>query len=446
MTKLTKRSVDALKPRDRDHVAWDDQQKGFGARVWPSGKITFIFKYRVGGGRAGTIRKPTIGTYGAMTVDQARNIAQDWSAEVRKGGDPAGARAIQRSGQTMAHLCDRYIKEYANQYKKSSSIRDDRRMIAKRIRPALGNRKVAEVTRADIMRIHGNLKDTPYEANRVLSLLSKAFNLAERWDMRPDGSNPCRHVDRYKEEKKERYLNPAELKSMADTLAQAELENTESPYVVAALRLLLFTGCRRSEILNLTWGEVDFDNARLNLKDSKTGAKIVFLSAPALEVLSSIPRVKGNPYVIVGQRKGAPLVNIAKPWSRIRKNASLRLWAEDPATSSFLDGLAAELAHKPSYEECVEAAARDGVEIPTGIVDIRLHDIRHTFASAGTVAGFSLPMIGKMLGHTNTATTARYAHLAADPVRQATETVAGQIAAAMKGEEAEVIEMAKRER
>jgi integrase len=237
----------------------------------------------------------------------------------------------------------------------------------------------------------------PGAANKCLALLSKMFSVAERWGWRPDATNPCRHVDRYKGQKPERFLSEKELAGLSDALAEAEREGTEGPYSLAAIRLLVLTGARLAEILNLEWSHVDFERAMLFLPDSKTGAKVVYLSAPALEVLSNIPRLANNPHVICGEIEGAARVNLQKPWRRIRKRA--------------------------------------------GLDDVRLHDLRHSFASMGAAGGLSLPMIGKLLGHTQAATTERYAHLAADPIRAANEAIGERIAAAMKGEGGEVVNL-----
>lgn len=403
MPRLTKRLIDSLKPRDRDYVVWDSDVKGFGARVRPSGKITYVLKYRVGGGRSGTIRKPAIGTHGSITADQARAIARQWLAEVARGGDPSGQRQERRRGPTVASLCERYLREHAEPYKRPSSVIEDRRLIEKRVVPALGQKQVHAITRDDVSRLHGGLRSTPYEGNRVLALVSKMLNLAEQWGLRPDGSNPCRHVKKFREAKRERFLSIDELARLGEALARAERDNAEVSSAIAAIRLLLFTGCRLSEILTLRWNEVDLANARLRLTESKTGPKVIHLSAPALEVLASIPRHDDNAFVVAGRKPGTHLVNLRKSWYRIRKQA--------------------------------------------GLIDVRVNDIRHTYASAGAAAGLSLPMIGKMLGHTQAATTQRYAHLAADPVKQAVETVAANIAAAMRGDEiAEVVALSKARR
>jgi integrase len=211
------------------------------------------------------------------------------------------------------------------------------------------------------------------------------MNLAERWGMRPDGSNPCRHVEKFAERKRERMLSAEELGRLGGALA----DYNGSPYVVAAVKLLVFTGARLSEVLGLRWDWVDFSRGEARLPDSKTGAKTLHLPPPALAVLSALPRMDGNPHVICGRVEGAALVNLEKPWRQIRKSADL-----------------------------------DGV---------RLHDLRHAFASVAASAGMGLPIIGKMLGHAQAATTARYAHLASDPVKAAAATVAGGIADAMEG-------------
>ena len=203
--------------------------------------------------------------------------------------------------------------------------------------------------------------------------------------MRPPGANPCRGLEKFKERKVERFLSAEELGRLGDALRSYEL----SPYAVAAIKLLVFTGARLGEVLALRWDRINFERGEVRLEDSKTGAKTLHLPPPALEVILGLPRTEGNPYVIVGAKAGAPLVNLEKPWQSIRKTA--------------------------------------------GLDDVRLHDLRHAFASIAASSGMGLPIIGKMLGHSQAATTARYAHLASDPVKAAAATVAGKIAAAMKG-------------
>ena len=247
---------------------------------------------------------------------------------------------------------------------------------------------VADVTRVDIARLHLAMKDKPYQANRTLALLSKFFNWAEQYGYRTDGSNPCRHIGKYREQRHERFLSAQELARLGEVLADAEQLGKTSPFIIGAIRLLALTGARLSEILTLRWQDLDFDGASLRLPDSKTGKKSIYLNPPALQVLSSLPRVADNPYVIQGERAGAHLVNLQKPWRRIRKAA--------------------------------------------GLGDVRIHDLRHSFASIAAASGQSLYIIGSLLGHSQPQTTSRYAHLSADPLRAANDAVGEQIGSAMK--------------
>jgi integrase len=390
--KLTKRLVEAAKPETKDLLLWDSELKGFCCKVTPRGKRGYFLFYRT---REGQQRKPKLGDHGAITCEQARDLALKMLAAVNTGQDPSHDKQEARRSQTVAEFFEQYLNDYALRQKKPSSVLKDRRLMRCNILPILGAKKLHAVTRQDIARLHQSLAATPYEANRSLALLSKMFSLAEQWGARPDYSNPCRHVAKFKEHKRERFLSMDELNRLSDVLIKAEQQKTELPSVVATVRLLLLTGCRLMEILSLEWRFIDYSNATLNLPDSKSGKKTVYLAAPALAVLAGMPRLDNNPYVITGAKQGAHLVNMEKPWGRIRKQA--------------------------------------------GLEDVRLHDLRHTFASVGAGAGLSLPMIGKLLGHTQAQTTARYAHLAADPIKQAASMVADTIAGAMRGQSAEVI-------
>jgi integrase len=257
------------------------------------------------------------------------------------------------------------------------------------------------------------------------------FNLAERWKMRPPGSNPCHGVEKFKERKVERFLSTEELGRLGDALRSYEL----SPYAVAAIKLLVFTGARLGEVLALRWDRINFERGEIRLQDSKTGAKTLHLPPPALEVLSELPRTEGNPYVIVGSVPGAALVNLQKPWRAIRDRVTLGMWRDrgDVKIKSLFSELSRTLSREPTAAELRKAASDSNIELPAGLTDVRLHDLRHAFASIAASSGMGLPIIGKMLGHSQAATTARYAHLASDPVKTAAATVAGKIAAAMKG-------------
>ena len=391
MTKLTNRTVASTRPRDRDVFVWDDELPGFGLRVKPSGVKSYVIQYR---NRHNDSRRITIGRHGVIGPEKARRKAKKMLADVQDGADPATERKDDREAPTVAELAEKYLREHAAPYKKPRSVEEDQRLLRLHVLPALGRKKVAGITRADITGLHHAMRDTPGAANRTLALVSKMLNLAEKWGLRPDGSNPCRHVDRYPERKMERFLSVDELGRLGAVLAEAERTATELRSVIAAVRLLMFTGARLGEILNLEWSHVDFERSCLRLPESKTGAKVIHLNAPALEVLNGIER-DGSPWVIAGRDPDKPLVNLRKPWHRIRKAA--------------------------------------------GLDDVRLHDLRHSFASVGAAGGLSLPMIGALLGHTQAATTQRYAHLAADPLKQAADMIGERIRAAINGKSGEVV-------
>ena len=384
--KITKRSVDALKPGAEvaELVLWDSELKGFGVRVQRGDAKSYVLHYRVGAGRGASLRKLTIGRHGSpWTAELARAEAKRLLGLVAQGKDPAGAKAAAKAAPTVSELAARFLADHAEAKRKASTAREYRRLLEHVVSPAIGKRKVADVTRRDIERLHQARRDTPTEANRALACLSTMFNIAERWGMRPDGSNPCRHVEKYPQRPRERFLSAEELARLGDALA----DHDGSPYALAAVKLLVFTGARLGEVLGLRWEWIDFERGEARLPDSKTGAKTLHLPPPALAVLAGLPRLDGNPHVIAGAKESAALVNLEKPWRAI----------------------------------CAAA----------GLDDVRLHDLRHAFASVAASSGMGLPIIGKMLGHSQPATTARYAHLASDPVRAAAAAVAGKIAAAM---------------
>lgn len=400
MANLTKSYVGKLQPDGKDRFVWDDDLKGFGIRITKGGTKTFVFQYRVGGGRSGTLRRPRIGRYGTLTPAQARDIAKEWAADVAKGGDPAGDRQSKRDELRMKQLFARYVSEYAKIHKKARSVKEDERLIKLHLEPALGTKKVSEVRREHVLALHNQLRATPYQANRVLALISKIMNLCEMWGLRGDGTNPCRHVRKFKEDRRERFLSPAELSRLGDTLNKAEkVELLDkdgkrvwvNPAAINAIRLLILTGARCGEILHMKWDQIDWERGCAHLEDSKTGRRALYLPAPALSLISQLQRHPDAVFVIpggyaTGSRKGdgrKPLTNVKVPWSIIREHANLE--------------------------------------------DVRLHDLRHSFASVGVSNGFGLPIIGKLLGHRETSTTARYAHLADDPVKSAVESIGGRM-------------------
>lgn len=384
--RLTKREVDRITAKRHETFVWDAEVPGLGLRVRTNGRKLFVYQYFA----RGRTRRMTLGEVGKLTAEGARDRARALRQRVKDGGDPAADRDQARRAETVAQFCDRFLKQHVEAKNKPATERAYRSLIDGVIRPELGTRKLTDVTRADVQRLHHKLKDTPYAANRRLAVLSKMMNLAERWGVRSDNTNPCRHVERFREMRRQRFLSAAELAELGKVLAAVEREGVEWHSVVPAIRLLIFTGARVSEILTLKWEWVDLERGCLNLPDSKTGAKVIHLNAPALKVLTDIkpdPKDPDNPHVIRGRLKGSCLVNLKDPWGRIRKRAK--------------------------------------------IPDVRVHDLRHSFAAVAAGAGSSLPIIGALLGHTQPQTTARYAHLADDPVKAVNEAVGARIAAAM---------------
>ena len=385
-TRISKRAVDAAVATGADAYIWDDELSGFGLKVTPAGRKVYLIQYRVGG-RTGRTRRVTIGRHGVLTPEQARTEAKRLLGTVAAGRDPAEEKRAVTDRPKLGPVLDQFLADHVDTKRKASTAREYRRITGLYIEKTLRRKKIAEIEQSDIEDLHISMKDKPYQANRTLAVLSKFFNWCEHQNFRPQHTNPCRHIERYPEEGRERYLKPAELARLGEALAAAEAN--ESPFVIAAIRLLALTGARLSEILTLRWEDVQFDEACLPLPDSKSGKKEIHLNPPALEVLTPLPRIDGNPYVITGRRKGAHLVNIQKPWRRIRHAA--------------------------------------------GLDDVHIHDLRHSFASVAATSGQSLIVIGALLGHTQPQTTSRYAHLAADPLREANDAVGGKIADAMSG-------------
>jgi integrase len=391
--KITIGSVKALVAAGgKEAVLRDTALGGFEVRARAGGAKVYAVRYRFGSGRTAPMRRVTIGKHGSpWTPESARSEAKRLLALAAHGRDPAGAKAAAKNAPTVGELAERFLTEHVETKRKERTADEYRRLLDKVILPALGKRKVADVTRQEVTKLHHAHRATPYQANRILAVLGKMFNLTERWGVRPDGSNPCRHIEKFAERRRERMLSPEELARLGDALAGYH----GSPYAIGAVRLLIFTGARLSEVLGLQWQWIDFERGEARLPEAKTGAKTLHLPPPALTVLAELPRIEGNPYVIAGGVAGAALVNLEKPWRAIRKAA--------------------------------------------GFEDLRLHDLRHAFASVAASSGMGLPIIGKMLGHTQAQTTQRYAHLAGDPVKAAAAIVAGKIAAAMargKGDEA----------
>jgi integrase len=409
--KLTDRiAKSAAAPADgkAQRIYYDTEVKGFGLRVTKAGARSFILNYRV----HGVERRFTIGSYPDWGVAAAREEAKRLKRLVDQGRDPMGERHEERAAPTVNELVDRYLVEHAPR-KRTRSRQEDESLIRQWLRPELGNKRVADLRHADVERLHRKITahGTPTRANRTAALLSKAFSLAVRWEMRTD--NPVKGIERNTEEKRNRYLAGDELRRLTEALAVHPNQAAAN-----AIRLLLLTGARRGEVLGATWDQFDLEEGVWTKAASFTKQKKLHrvpLSAPARQLLAEIKaaverKAEGanrehSPFVFPAQRaarKGAGhLVEIKGPWAAI-------------CTAAQLSG-------------------------------VRVHDLRHSYASILASAGLSLPVIGALLGHTQPGTTARYAHLFDDPLRAATERV-GAIVSGNGADKpaAEVIELKER--
>ena len=375
--RLTTRSVAALPATGKDAVYWDRDLAGFGVRVQRNGRKVYVVQSR---GPAG-LHRVTLGPCAGVAIDKRRREAATIIDRIKRGLDPIPPEP--EPDPTVADLAARCMRAYVKVHCKPKTEKLYRTAIDRHIVPALGTMAVKDVHSKDVIALHDRLRNTPSMANHVVAMLSKMFNLAEAWGLRKDGSNPCRHVQKYKEKKRERFLTDDEFHKLGQVLNEIEAEGPENRSAVTAIRLLMLTGCRLNEVQTLRWEDVDLEAAELRLRDGKTGARMVPLSATAVSVLSALPRPDDNPWVIVGKKPGAHLTDLQHPWRRIRARA--------------------------------------------GLEDVRIHDLRHSFASRALALGESLPMIGKLLGHTQVQTTARYAHLANESVKASGSRVGDSI-------------------
>ena len=417
-------TLEVVKQLAIGEIVWDAKISGFGVRRQKSDARTYIVKARVKNKQ----RWFTIGRHGApWTPETARREAMRILTEVVSGQDLASIRDEEKAALTMAQLCDRYLDDaqagkiltkFGNP-KKASTLETDSGRIERHIKPLLGKKLVRDVTPQDVKRFMHDVAigktavdvKTGFRgravveggrgtATRTVGLLGGIFSYAIDNGMRPDEVNPVRGLKRFPDKKEERFLTPAEFGRLGDAMAAFEADG-ENPYGLAGIRLLMLTGCRKSEILTLKWGFVDFENTCLRLPDSKMGEKVVMIGAPALDLLASLPRIANNHYVLPGKKKGRHFVGLPKMWERVRVTAGLD-WAT-------------------------------------------LHILRHSYASYGAGSGLGLPIIGRLLGHKDAATTARYAKVDLDPARVAANRISKGIASAIdsKGSGADVVSLNK---
>ena len=383
---LTARMLAATPDPNRELFLWDTLTVGFGVKLRPpavdkrAGGRWFVLRYRMGRGRAAPERRMVIGRVGSpWTIETARDEAVRLLAEVAKGNDPQAKR--KNVPRVFSDLVQNWLAEEVQPKRKARTFSDYFALVHRLAIPELGRKPVDTIVRADIQKLHHALRNTPAQANSIVRILSSFFTWCEDVaGVRPGGSNPCRKVKPYPEKARERFLSPLELAHLGRVLRVVERNR---PYVAGAVRLLVLTGARLNEVLSMQWAWIDLGAGTVRLPDAKRGPRTVYLSAPALAVLAGLPRVRGNPYVIPGGKEGTHLINLEKPWLRIRKAAL--------------------------------------------IPDVRIHDLRHSYASFAVNSRETLPMIGALLGHTQARTTARYAHLDNDPMRAANERIGEKI-------------------
>jgi len=390
---LTKRLIDQAQYEGIDgaaYVLWDDIVQGLGLRIYPTGKKSFMLKYRI----AGRQRNLVLGQYGKhLTLEQARDTAVGKLSGVIQGEDPLEIKQVKYHAPTVKDFALEYLANHAKARKKS--WRNDESQINRLILPAWGIRKLESISTADVIQLHRKIgrENGKYQANRTIATVSKMFEIAVRWGYLEKGSvNPAQGIEKFKEEKRHRAIEEDEFPRLAKAI-----EAEESPYVRAAIWLLLFIGCRKTELLTAKWEQVDFEKRTITFPETKSGkAYTAPLSGPAIDLLQNLWRGISNPYIFPGRRKGQHLVNLMKPWQKILKNAGL-----------------------PK--------------------EIRLHDLRHTFGTMLSNAGVSLTLVGAAMNHSQPSVTARYAMPSENPVRVAMEEQAARLVAAAKGEKAEVI-------
>lgn len=409
--RLTKRNVDSAEPNPRPYFIWDTELKGYGARIDPTGAKTFIVRYRPKGqGASAPKRFVTVGRYGTLTADEARTRAKQILGAVATGDDPAAKIAEKRAAATFKDAAALFIDQHVSTKRKLNTAEGYRALLNAHALPLFGSRKIETITTSEVARLHHQLRERPYQANRLLAVISSLYSFAERQGLVPEGFNPAKKVEKYREHRRERFLTGEELERVGSALREGETvgigwspddDEPESKHLprpenrrtllsrqaTDAMRMLIFTGARLREILNLKWENVDLERGLLLLPDSKTGRKSIVLNEAAIDILKGHPRL--GSYVIAGDKPDMPRTDLKKPWAAICKHAALE--------------------------------------------GVRLHDLRHTFASIGAGASLGLPIVGGLLGHSQPQTTARYAHLDADPLRRATNVIGHRLAASMSG-------------
>jgi integrase len=388
--KLTKTTVDAATYGAREYELRDTVVPGFLLKVTPAGRKIFMVQYRT---NAGERRKPAIGRFGELSVEQARSIAQDWLADVRKGKDPSAEKIAARDAPRVKELCTKFMEDYSKPKNRARTVESNQGYIDRHVIPKLGTLKVREVTRSDVSSLFIRMKQTPVTANRVLSCLRKMFNMAEVWGFRDDGTNPCRHIPKYPESGKTRLIADDEMARLFRYLKRADLEGLEHPFLILGIRLQFAFAARMSEIISMEWDWIDFVNRRIVWPDSKTGEISKPMSKDVFALLSNAPRLEGSPYVVP---------SIIKPERPMSQTTYSRGWTR-----------------------ILERAA---------VPHVGTHGIRHRTTTEIANSGVPVKVGMQLTGHKTVTQFMRYVHTEDERVRAAAETVASRRLALLSDE------------
>lgn len=385
--RITKRAIEALEVTGKRYSVTDEDMNGFYVRVGVGGEKAFYFVYRAGKGRVSAVKWLRLGTFPTMTCEQARTLAKARAAQVALGGDPAQEVHDAKKAPFFAETIEMFFQEHVDAKLKASTQKSYRQIVDRHALPALRKIKIADVTHRHVAKLHHDMAETPYLANRCAAVLSKFFDWCEKNGYRERGTNPCAGLERYREEKRTVFMGREELEAIGDGFRKLEAQNAIDPTIAAALKVMLFTGARCSEILTLKWEYLNREAGLAHLPDSKTGAKALHIPPAAWAILNSLPRI--NDYCFTGRYGKGHIVNVKDTWKRVCESAGVSGW--------------------------------------------RIHDLRHAFASYAVNSGKSLPVIGAILGHSQPATTARYAHIADNPVTLATNETAAHLQRDLSG-------------
>lgn len=389
MPKLTKQIVESHGKKEKLYTIWDTEVKGFGCRIQPSGKKIYVFFYRM----PKNLKRLylTIGVHGSITPDIAREIVKGYSAEVARGIDPKEAKnaksqkvAAQLKEQTEKSITfEEFFKIFTERHRhieyKASSLKKENNNVKNWIMPFFGKKPLSEITIQHVLAFKDSMKCSPGAYNKCFNTIRAAFNKAEIWEFIPKNTNPCNKITKYPEKKMERFLTKDELQKLEALLSSKNIQQTYSHYSINALKLLIYTGCRKGEVLSLKWQNVHLEDNYFLLKDAKEGERIVPLNDISKNILFKTIRHKDNPYVFPSMKTNSHLEDIRRLWNTVRNAIDCK--------------------------------------------DVRIHDLRHSFASFAIKKGIDIFRVSKLLGHKDVKTTMRYAHISKEDMISASNVV-----------------------